>query len=208
MIILKGKRLKLTSAAVLVRLSKILAVHVLLIACWVYLVDVVFELREFDNDVENGFKNSPVVFLISAILIAPLWEETVFRLPLKTNEYMWIAVGLGLFLLLGLELLALKILAAVYLLLVCLYGWRKKPFLKYAVVAVSVLLFGLVHLENYAVTDVEKMNWIELVASFLSQLALGIVITVIRMKYPFRYTVFYHGAFNAILVVLYLIFEL
>lgn len=198
----------MTSGAVLVRLSKLLAVHVLLIACWVYLIDVVFELREFDNDLEDGFKNSPVFFLISAIMIAPLWEEAVFRLPLKINKYMWIAVGLGLFLLLGLEMIALKIMAAVYLVLVCLYWWREKPFLKHAVIAVSVLLFGLVHTENYAVADIEKMNWLELVASFLSQLVLGIVITVIRMKYSFRYAIFYHGAFNAILVVLYLIFEL
>ena len=54
------------------RLARILGIHVLLLVCWVVLLDEVFDLRDFETSVEAGFHKSPIFYALFAITFAPL----------------------------------------------------------------------------------------------------------------------------------------
>ncbi len=192
--------LQLNNSTAAGRLARIFGIHVLLLICWVVLSDVVFDMRDFETSVESGFEKSPLLYALFAITVAPLWEEAVFRLPFIRNRYMWMAVMLGVMFFLGVELLALKILTGVYILFVCMYWVKQNVYLKFAVIAISVILFGLIHIGNYSLADIEQMNGLEFVASFISQLVLGIILTFVRLTYSFKHAVAYHVAFNGILI--------
>lgn len=190
----------LNNTALLGRLARILLVHVFLIGCWIVLVDVIFELRDFETSLEDGFDKFPLIYILFAVSIGPIWEEIVFRLPFKRNKYMWVSIVLGLLLFLSLKLLLLKILAVAYIVFVCVFWIKENYILRYLTIGLSVMLFGLIHIGNYSTADIGQMTWMEIISSFFSQLILGAVLTFIRLKYSFKYGLIYHIAFNSILV--------
>ncbi|WP_442800893.1 CPBP family glutamic-type intramembrane protease [Sphingobacterium sp. UT-1RO-CII-1] len=187
------------------QLLKILAIHILLVISWFVLVDLIFELRNFESSVERGFKNSLVSYVLFALVIGPLWEEFVFRWPLVRKKKIWGAVLLGIVFLLSFKFLILKILTVIYIVFLCLHRIKENYILKYITIGMSILVFGLMHIENYSFNDVEAMNIFEFFSTFFSQLFLGALLTYIRLRFSFLYGVIYHMVFNGILLCLGLI---
>lgn len=182
------------------RLVKLLGVHILITIGLMVSTDIIFELNDFESRVEKRFDESPLIAILFAVVIAPIWEEMVFRYPLKRDTQLWWPLILGIIFLLSFELVTLQILMAIFLVSLYLFKIRNSPFITRFTIGISILVFGLMHIGNYSVEDIEQMRVIELISTFLSQIVAGGVLTFVRLKYSFEYGVIYHSAFNAIFV--------
>lgn len=189
------------------RLVKLLGVHILITIGLMVSTDMIFELNDFESRVEKRFDESPLIAILFAVVIAPIWEEMVFRYPLKRDTQLWWPLILGIIFLLSFELVTLQILMAIFLVSLYLFKIRNSPFVTRFTIGISILVFGLMHIGNYSVEDIEQMRVIELISTFLSQIVAGGVLTFVRLKYSFEYGVIYHSAFNAIFVSIALIAE-
>ena|SRR5690606_145714 len=189
------------------RLVKLLGVHILITIGLMVSTDIIFELNDFESRVEKRFDENPLIAILFAVVIAPIWEEMVFRYPLKRDTQLWWPIILGIIFLLSFELVTLQILMAVFLVSLYLFKTRNSPFITRFTIGISILVFGLMHIGNYSVEDIEQMRVIELISTFLSQIVAGGVLTFVRLKYSFKYGVIYHSAFNAIFVSIALIAE-
>ncbi|NJK29195.1 MAG: CPBP family intramembrane metalloprotease [Acaryochloris sp. RU_4_1] len=167
------------------------------------------------NAVEDLAKTMSVVeILILVVGVAPLWEEAVFRLPLRyTPSNLAIPISLGMILVVlmfvGKDLskaVFLAFLGVVMVLGVALRFWLKEKvgsktihrfyekwigWLFYGL-AIS---FGLVHLSNF--TSLAGQAWLLAPLLVLPQTALGIFLGFIRLRYGFWWSVLTHAFHNA-----------
>lgn len=189
------------------RLAKILGVHLLLTIGLIFIIDATLEVRDFETSLKRGFDESPIIYFLFGVIVAPLWEEMVYRYPLKRGVRLWWPLIFGTLFLLNFELLVLQILMVIFLLSICIFRIRQSRFITYFTIGISILVFGLIHMENFLVEDIEQMKFIELILTFISQIFGGIILTFIRLRYSFKYGVVYHGVYNAILFSIALIGE-
>ena len=167
------------------------------------------------NAVEDFAKTVPIgqIFLL-AVVLAPLWEEAAFRLPLRyTPINLAIPISLGVLLLLSVLIssnvlpagIGLPMLLAIILLGVMLRLWLKEVSPKkihtfYAkwigwFFYGSAISFGLIHLGNF--TSFEGQAWLLAPLLVLPQTALGVFLGFIRLKHGFWWAVFTHAFHNA-----------
>ncbi|WP_299403289.1 CPBP family intramembrane glutamic endopeptidase [Acaryochloris sp. IP29b_bin.148] len=154
-----------------------------------------------------------IVLLV--VVFAPLFEEAIFRLPLRyTPSNLVIPLGIGL---LGVvsalmrsqvlpEVASLPclggIIALVWLLRVWLQRQDSKPihqlyekwigWLFYGL----AILFGLIHLGNFS--SLGWQNWFLAPLLVLPQTALGVFLGFIRLRYGFWWAVLTHAIHNAL----------
>src|SRR5690606_41152447 len=95
------------------RLVKLLSVHILITIAQMISNDIIFKLNDIESRVAKRFDESPLIAILFAVVIAPIWEEMVFRYPLKRNPQLWWPIILGIIFLLSFELVTLQILMAV-----------------------------------------------------------------------------------------------
>src|SRR5690606_41493238 len=86
------------------RLVKLLSVHILITIALMVSTDIIFELNDFESRVEKRFDESPLIAILFAVVIAPIWDEMVFRYPLKRHTRIWWPLILWIILLLSFEL--------------------------------------------------------------------------------------------------------
>ena len=181
--------------------SIILAVHILFILIWVYIQDTLLGIREFEVSIQKGLKENFLFYLLFIVIIGPLWEEAVFRLPLKNNKIFWLPIILGILLLLSIKLWWIKISLIIYLFSIIYYRLIRKIECNIPTITIlSILSFGLIHSANYSLMSLAQMNFIEIVSTFFTQLILGMILAYIRLKYSFKAGVVYHGTFNGIIL--------
>ncbi|MDN3204224.1 CPBP family intramembrane glutamic endopeptidase [Algoriphagus sediminis] len=154
---------------------------------------------QFDNMVEELMRDYKWIVVAGAIILAPILEEPAFRMHLdyKRNSFFW---GIGLAILFLSELWYIPVAYMGYL----FYCWMKvkendPPKLKF-VVYTSAAFFGLVHLGNYQNVDWSQYFYFMPIL-VLAQFLLGLVLSFIRMKHGLKYAIFFHGAYNAILLI-------
>ena len=165
-------------------------------------------------------------FFWYAVIMAPVLEETMFRLFLRYSPVN-LAVTIccwSLFVVLATiqqvfqgaisHILALIVLGSVFL-----RFWLKKkidpkianrlyqqwfPVLFYS----SVLLFGLAHISNYNFTTVIGQNWTLAPLLVLTQIEGGIFLGFIRLRYGFWWAIVAHSFHNAIVLTLVVLTQL
>lgn len=153
-----------------------------------------------------------IIFL--AVILAPLWEEVVFRLPLRYTPFN-VAFPLGLGMMFTLSILieneVLPKMAGLLLTVgglgfsALLYFWLKQQdsrkihafyekwigWLFYGL----ALAFGLIHIGNF--TSLGSQAWLLAPILVLPQTVLGLFLGFIRLRHGFWWAVLTHGFHNA-----------
>ena len=153
-------------------------------------------------------------------IMAPIIEESIFRLPLSfKRSHIAVAFGFALVLLarlipgLSQQNLAINILVRVALFAVGYFALQKSlPEIKVpnkrlqtCLVITSIVVFGLVHISNYA-----PLQWtiIFIYPLFvLPQLCMGWLLTYIRFKNGFFWGMGLHALINSVSMLIYTVFK-
>lgn len=156
-------------------------------------------MDQFDSKLEELLKTNKWLVAISAIFLAPILEEPIFRLhlDLKKSSIWW---GIGLSLLMLSEVWIPVVLVWVYLFFL-LYKVSKgdAPRLKY-VVWISSALFALVHIGNFRDFDFGSyFYWVPFMVG--AQFLVGLVLSYIRLNHGMKWAILFHGVYNAVLII-------
>lgn len=162
--------------------------------------------------------DQPLLIFTMAVVIAPLLEEVLFRLPLRYTPanltfplFLWLLIILG-------TLASAKVVSAITMLpLLCLTFlgcvflrvWLKekmpaKPIHKHYEKWIgwffygSTIIFGLIHIPNYQLINDSALLLAPLLVT--PQLLLGIFFAFVRLRYGFWWGVFTHAFHNGLLV--------
>ncbi|MBT0812270.1 CPBP family intramembrane metalloprotease [Litoribacter ruber] len=154
---------------------------------------------QFDHVIEEMLRDHKVLVMVAVIILAPLLEETAFRyhLSLKRGAFVW---GLVLSLMLAAEIWWLAAILALYFISLFVMVSLKKDVPLHLVVYVSAILFGLVHMDNFREFDwVSNFYWVPFLVGI--QFALGLLLGFIRLHYGMWKAIYFHAAYNAVLVI-------
>lgn len=149
------------------------------------------------------------------IFVAPFTEEIIFRLLLKKNNKniaLWI-VFLFLFLLMKFNIVDEKIIYLTFIILfmfIVFFTIKDKTYESINLVSnkrrhtlllivTSSFLFGLAHISNLYSLDA---GLIFIIIYFFSHFIVGLLLSVIRMKYGILISILYHSALNGIIYLL------
>lgn len=174
---------------------------------------------EINNSVENLVTSDISIWqiLLLVSILAPLLEETLFRLFLSDNKRVWSIwliflpfltwyffrfESLLVWILIGLISISIFIL---------LLRPKREVFLKrYAIIYpyliyISALIFGLIHLGNYQGLSLSGAS----LAFVLPQISVGFVLVFIRVRLGFWFAVLFHFLWNtAIALILVILFPI
>jgi membrane protease YdiL (CAAX protease family) len=151
------------------------------------------------------FEQLPVpVFILLAVVLAPFLEESLFRLPLCYSPLNLGVAGLGIMLLLPDLLLPARIAIGVVIFVVVLFLLLQRSqevmaahFYRHlrALVILSSVLFGLVHITNF-----EPQVWWLAPLLVLPQITLGFFLAYVRLQYGYLWAIFCHGFHNLLAI--------
>lgn len=179
---------------------------------YIFLVGIISLLSE---DFKSVFQTKTIseyptyIKFLIYIFIAPIIEETAFRLGLKVNKIN-IAISLGFQLILLLVifnviqyqlwfrvLLVLPTIAIFYFLInIAFLNFLKNHFNYF--VYYNILMFGILHTSNFTFSSFHQYFFIPVL--IFSQLAGGAYYSYARIKYDFSTAIFFHILHNFIFV--------
>jgi membrane protease YdiL (CAAX protease family) len=133
------------------------------------------------------FSTGYVGILIATVIVAPIFEEMIFRLPL-TYRYNYIFRAI-------VYLLSVSGIVADDKLNKGVIVFRRKYFIWFFYLMACT--FGFIHITNYSGYK-ELLFWMPLLTS--SQLICGIILGYIRIKYGLIWSIFYHAFNNLVFV--------
>ncbi len=150
----------------------------------------------------RSFSDLSTISVLSAIVIAPLIEESVFRGVLVKNDgikfymYIFLSVLVCLFI----DVFSGIILSCAFLGLFLLFLKRKGEFdwIFVAFVIFGAITFCLVHVPVIGAPTYQ----INLFVSLLAFLPVGLFLSFSRVKYGLRYSILLHGLYNLIILCL------
>lgn len=156
-------------------------------------------IDQFDNMIEQMLKENKWLVAFLAIFLAPILEEPIFRLhlDLKISSIWW---GIGLSVLLLSEVWWPVVLIWAYLFyLIYRVSRGNPPNLKY-VIWISSSLFALVHMGNFTDFDYSRyFYWVPFMVG--AQFVVGLVLSYIRLNHGMKWAIFFHGVYNAVLII-------
>lgn len=154
---------------------------------------------QFDSILEKMLAENKWVVLFLVIVVAPLMEESIFRLHLDLRiTSIWWGLGLSMILISQQWYFTVAFMAYLIYLLVRVFR-QQPPDLKF-VVFVSSLFFAIVHLGNYSNFELTRhFHWIPVLVA--AQFLIGLILSYIRLTHGVRYAMLFHGVYNAILII-------
>lgn len=195
----------------------------LLMFCSLILMGVLIgkELVQENHQMREMIESySPLMIFAFVAILAPLLEETIFRLFLRFHTFnlilslifaasffiprtsgwvFWLSLGVFMFVCLGLVMLYLNAKEAEQDLK---NFWEQNfSFLYYF----SVFSFGLVHILNYSLPLWKALLFAPLLV--LPQILLGFILGYLRMRYHFGFAIALHAIHNGILIIPTLLFK-
>jgi hypothetical protein len=186
----------------LVDFLKLMLITLLVIAPYSVLI-YVLGLFEMQNEVMDLLEENLTVFLITAIIFAPIIEEPIFRLHLDLTKksILW-SLGVSIFLVFDFWIAVAALWIYLIWLLICV-SMNNPPSLKLVVYS-SAILFGLVHLSNF--TSLDYTTQFYLIPLLIGgQVFLGLMISFIRLRYGMKWAMIYHGVYNGLFTAGYLL---
>jgi hypothetical protein len=186
----------------LVDFLKLMLVTLLVIVSYSALI-YALGLYEIQNEAIVLLEENLTVFLITAIIFAPIFEEPIFRLHLDLTKksILW-SLGVSVLLLFD-SWIAVGVLG-IYLIWLFVCVSKKKPPSVKLVVYSSVIIFGLVHLSNF--TSLDYTTQFYLIPLLIgAQVFVGLVISFIRLRYGMKWAIIYHGVYNGLFTAMYLL---
>ncbi|WP_427871524.1 CPBP family glutamic-type intramembrane protease [Flavobacterium sp. MMS24-S5] len=186
----------------------------------VVIVGIVTEILKFilsideptSSKVEESFFKNIFLGSIGIVLIAPILEEIVFRLPLKKNNHYLSSITLCVFLFLSASLFFLRIMCLLYIGAILLYQFDKKLVMpdcltKNIIIVLSIVTFVSLHFANYQEEQLNSLPVFSKIFLFLPQLVVGLILTAVRLKTFFLNAVIIHSLYNLIILTLALFFN-
>jgi Type II CAAX prenyl endopeptidase Rce1-like len=143
-----------------------------------------------------GTIEDPNRMLFMSLIYFPLFEETIFRLPLSRNKYLQLfAISLAV----GLYFTNFYIGLSVFIICCLPVYWFGKIFpINYFIVIVSSILFALYHLQNYSGFNIME-NPLHIYIPILLILSKGFggyCLAILRVRYNIIYSILLHLLFN------------
>lgn len=176
------------------------------ISSWYGLIWLFPVIEEADKYVMESFTEA----MITGVILAPILEETMFRLFLKFSRARF---NISFFLI-ALSSLAFSEMMGYVMLVLWLvflislqnrryyiriqYFWLKN---RLTVFWTIVILFGLIHLDNY---DLEMIPWYLYFPTVIPQLIGGVILGIARIRFGFIWAVLLHASYNLIASIDYL----
>ncbi len=167
-------------------------------------------LRVFINIQNKIYDYSNLQLVLLGVILAPLLEEILFRLLLKSNKlnfviYWIINVSLIIVLFIFERTDSLIILLTIFIIVQVIFLLNyilkgkifKRENFKYAFYA-SVIIFGIIHFNN--IKDIELIHFIIAPILILSQLFSGFILGYIRMVFGIKYSMLFHFFMNVFLL--------
>jgi membrane protease YdiL (CAAX protease family) len=156
-------------------------------------------IDQFDHKLEVLLKENKWLVAVLAIFLAPLLEETVYRLHLDFKKAsIWWSLGLSL-LMIGKVWIPVALLWVYLLFLMYKVNSGETPNLKYCIY-ISSGLFALVHLTNFTDFDYGKyFYWVPFLVG--AQFVIGLVLSYIRLNHGIKWAMIFHGVYNAVLII-------
>lgn len=170
------------------------------ITSWYGLIWIFPVIEEADNYKIDSFSEA----IIAAVILAPILEETMFRLFLKFSRarfnISFLLISLSSFAfssIVGSVMLVLWLVFAIALLDRRYYTNMKYFWLRnrVAVFWLIVLLFGLIHLDNY---DLGMIPWYLYLPTVLPQLIGGVFLGIVRIRFGFLWAILLHASYNLV----------
>jgi membrane protease YdiL (CAAX protease family) len=160
-------------------------------------------LFEMQNEVMDLLEENLTVFLITAIIFAPIIEEPIFRLHLDLTKksILW---SLGVSVILFFDSWIAVGVFWIYLIWLFVRVSRNNPPSLKLVVYISAILFGLIHLSNF--TSLDYATQFYLIPLLIGeQVIMGLLFSFIRLRYGMKWAMIYHGLYNGFFTVAYLL---
>lgn len=186
------QRIKLKEFVILLVLTLLVAVPFGLLLEWA-------GVDQFDHMLMEVLDTNKWLVLVLGIVIAPLIEESVFRLhlDLKRSSIWW---GLGLTVLTLNEVWYPTAILMVYLVYLLIRSRDVDLPSQKFVVYTSAILFALVHMGNYIDFDFGKyFYWVPFLV--IIQFWVGLVLSYIRSKHGMWTAIGFHAVYNAVFII-------
>lgn len=155
---------------------------------------------EFDHKLEELLESIPDILLVlMAVIVAPLLEEAVFRHHLRPGgNRIWLSFLLS-FILIS-EYYWINILVSMYFIFLLIMNHRDRTVSMKFTVYISSVLFGLIHMSNFANFDfIGQFYWVPVLVGV--QFFIGLCLAYLRIHYGIWKAVIFHGLYNGILVI-------
>lgn len=174
---------------------KILFINILFILFFTIATNFIFE--KYDNSLENNYKKEPLIYFLFIGFISPIIEEFIFRFPLKfNNKNIFIIPIILLFIFISDFLIAKFFFLLFFICLIIQLITEKNVKIIYFL---SIICFGIIHLDNYnSIND----SIIENIVLIFPQLLLGTILTFIRMHENIKSSILYHSIYNFIILLI------
>lgn len=161
-----------------------------------------------DDLPNNSSVNKPIWRkFFSALILAPIIEEYLFRAPIKKIIYFWI---LGLLVtILAIISIVLKnqihylilLVYGIYLLLIYFFNYKRVGDFGLNIIILNILItslvFGFFHIRDFEDFDVSK-NWLLYLKKSIPMVILGLGLARIRLKYNTYWSMIGHLMFNSV----------
>ncbi len=197
--------MKKTKKIRFIQITVILTINILLLV----ILDVIgdfFNLKKLQIEDSKDIMENIVFYSFFFILIAPVLEELLYRLPLKKNRYVIFSLLISVVYILIFNILIVKIALIIYLLSIIYLIFSKNEVPKVFII-LSILVFTISHLGNYNVAEIKSLNFFSLLFLLLPQMILGIINSLIRINISFKYSLLYHALYNMSIITLAIIYN-
>ncbi len=156
------------------------------------------ELDQLDHKLIEMLEKNRWLVAIGAIVLAPMIEEPVFRLHLDLKKAsIWWGLALSIFLI-GDFWYPIVLFWGYLIFLQVRVSQGNPPSMKF-IVYCSATFFAIVHMANFKELDYsEFIFWIPLLVG--SQFFEGLILSYIRLNFGIKWSILFHGAFNAIFI--------
>lgn len=197
----------LSKAKIITSILRLYSVHLVVLLAVLVVISLVPNVQESNNllDTVDGM---PVWYLpLTAVVVAPVLEETIFRLPLRPS---WLNLALPVAIFVpafsgALPMPGLLILLLIAIALLAIFSKKQSPksrslqtfynrysrFIFYGI----ALLFGIIHIGNY---DAEVWSFLPILV--FPQIVIGLILGFVRLRYGLAWGMLLHAFHNGVLL--------
>jgi len=157
-------------------------------------------VSDFDHKLKDLLESIPdIVLVLMAVIVAPLLEESVFRHHLRPGgNRIWLSFLLS-FILIS-EYYWINILISLYFIFLLIMSYRGQAVSLKFTVYTSSILFGLIHMSNFANFDfIGQFYWVPILVGV--QFFIGLCLAYLRVHYGIWKAILFHGLYNGVLVI-------
>ncbi|MHC5311081.1 CPBP family glutamic-type intramembrane protease [Myroides sp. LJL116] len=179
---------------------KLFSIHIFSIIIFLILSDIFIDDTP-QTSLEVNFKDYPILFSIFIVVLAPLFEEFIFRFPLKFSYLNIFVIPLLIICFLNTYVFLVKLSIVLYIISLIIQRFFLK---KNYIYITSLLCFTTIHLDNY--DSLDNLKLFHTISLIFPQFLLAIILSFVRVKSNLKGSIIYHSAYNFIILLLAIIY--